>query len=49
MYTPAEIRISRAVGRSELLPDVNEIIALFYEAEEKDHEISVIVTSDKEG
>ena len=49
MYTPAEIRISRAVGRSELLSDVNEIIALFYEAEEKYHEISVIATSDEEG
>lgn len=44
MYTPAEIRISRAVGRSELTPEVDEIIAVFYEAEEKYHEISVIVT-----
>lgn len=48
MYTPAEIRISRTAGRSELLPDVDEIIAVFQEAEEKYHEISVIVTSDEE-
>ena len=45
MHTPAEIRISRTVGRSELVPDVDEIIAVFREAEEKYHEISVIVTS----
>ena len=48
MYTPAEIRISRTVGRSELLLDVDEIIAVFREAEEKYHEISVIVTSCEE-
>lgn len=48
MYTPAEVRISRMVGRSELLPDVDEIIAVFHEAEEKYHEISVIVTSHEE-
>ena len=48
MYTPAEIRISRTVGRSELLLDVDEIIAVFREAEEKYHEISVIVTSKEE-
>ena len=48
MYTPAEIRISTTVGRSELLLDVDEIIAVFREAEEKYHEISVIVTSPKE-
>ena len=29
MYTPAEVRISRTAGRSELLPDVDEIIAIF--------------------
>ena len=48
MYTPAEIRISRTVGRSELVPDIDEIIAIFREAEEKYHEISVIVTSKEE-
>ena len=48
MYTPAEVIISRTVDRSELLPDVDEIIALFQEAEEKYHEISVIVISDEE-
>lgn len=48
MYTPAEIRISRTVARSELLPDVDEIIAVFHEAEEKYHEISVVVTFDEE-
>ena len=48
MYTPAEVRIYRTAGRSELLPDVDEIIAVFREAEEKYHEISVIVTSPKE-
>lgn len=48
MYTPAEVIISRTVGRSALLPDVDEIIALFQEAEEKYHEISVIVISDEE-
>ena len=48
MHTPAEIRISRTVGRSELLLDVDEIIAVFREAEGKYHEISVIVTSYEE-
>lgn len=43
MYTPAEIRILREVGRSELMSEVDEIIALLREAEEKYHEISVIV------
>lgn len=49
MHTPAEIRISRTAGRTELLSDVDDIIALFQEAEEKYHEISVIVTSDDVG
>ena len=48
MYTPAEIRISRTAARSELLPDVDEIIAVFHEAEAKYHEISVIVTFSEE-
>ena len=48
MYTPAEIRIFRTVGRSELVPDIDEIIAVFREAEEKYHEIFVIVTSKEE-
>lgn len=48
MYTPAEIRILRTAGRSELLPDVDEIIAVLCEAEEKYHEISVVVISDEE-
>lgn len=43
MYTPAEIRILPEVGRSDLKPEVDEIIALFREAEEKYHEISVVV------
>ena len=48
MYTPAEVRIYRTAGRSELLPDVDELIAVFREAEEKYHEFSVIVTSNVE-
>ena len=48
MYVPAEIRISRTVGRSNLQLDVDGIIALFEEAEEKYHEIYVIVTSNEE-
>lgn len=48
MYTPAEVRIFRTVGRSELLPDVDEIISVFRDAEEKYHEISVIVIPDEE-
>lgn len=43
MHTPAEIRILPEVGRSDLKPEVDEIIALFREAEEKYHEISVVV------
>ena len=44
MYTPAEIRICKNAGRSDLLPEVDKIIALFHEAEETYHEISVTVT-----
>ena len=47
MYTPAEIRICRAVGRSNLQPEVDAIIAIFQEAEEKYHEISVVVFSNE--
>ena len=43
MYTPAEIRILPEVGRSELKPEVDEIIELLREAEEEYHEISVVV------
>ena len=44
MYTPAEIRICKNAGRSDLLAEVDKIIALFQEAEETYHEISVTVT-----
>ena len=47
MYTPAEIRICKTVARSNLLPEVEEIIALLQEAEEKYHEISVVILSDE--
>ena len=43
MYTPVEIRILPEVERSELKPEVDEIIELLREAEEKYHEISVVV------
>jgi len=45
MYTPAEIRICKNAGRSDLLAEVDKIIALFQEAEETYHEISVAVIS----
>lgn len=45
MYTPAEITILPEVGRSELKPEVYEIIELLREAEEKYHEISVVVVN----
>ena len=48
MYTPAEIRILPEVGRSELKPEVDEIIELLREAEEKYHEISVVVVDSLE-
>ena len=47
MYTPAEIRIRKTVARSNLLPEVEGIIALLQEAEEKYHEISVVFLADE--
>ena len=47
MYTPAEIRICKTAARSNLLTEVEEIIALFQEAEEKYHEISIVILSDE--
>ena len=47
MYTPAEIRICKTAARSNLLPEVEEIIALFQEAEDKYHEISIVILSDE--
>ena len=43
MYTPAEVIICPEVRRKELRDEVNEIIAVFREAEQEYHEISVIV------
>ena len=48
MYTPAEIRINKTVGRKELRADVEEMIEVFREAEEKYGEITVVVTSEDE-
>lgn len=47
MYTPAEIRICKSVARSNLLPEMEEIISLLREAEEKYHEISVVILTDE--
>lgn len=43
MYTPAEVTIIPKVRRKELQDEVNEIIAVFQEAEQEYNEISVIV------
>ena len=43
MYTPAEITVCPEVRRKELQEEVKEIIAVFQEAEQEYHEISVIV------
>ena len=46
MYTPAEIVIFPKVGRKELQDDVQEIIAVFQEAQQEYNEISLIVLDD---
>lgn len=43
MHTPAELRIRKSVGRKELQEDVEEMIAMFQEAEDKYHNITVHV------
>lgn len=43
MYTPAEVAICPEVRRKELQDEVNEIIAVFQEAEQEYHEISLMV------
>lgn len=46
MYVPAEIRISRKVANNELQDEVDEIIKVFQEAEQKYHQITVVVNDD---
>ena len=41
MYVPAEIVITRRTKRADLLPIVDDIIAVFREAEQKYHNITV--------
>lgn len=43
VHTPAEIRILPQARRSELLPEIEEIIAVFQEAAQTYQEISVTV------
>lgn len=43
MYVPVEIRISRTVANSELQDEVDKIISVFQEAEQKYHQITVVV------
>lgn len=42
MYTPAIITVSKKIKNSELVDDVQEIISVLYEAEEKYGKIKVI-------
>ena len=46
MYTPAEITIIPHVKRNELQDEVQEIIAVFQEAKQAYHEITVIILED---
>lgn len=43
MYTPAQITVNKAVKNKELIEDVEEIISVMREAEEKYHEITVVI------
>ena len=43
MYTPANITIKRATKRVELQQSIDDIIAVFCEAEEEYHEITVVI------
>ena len=43
MYTPANITIRSATKREELQQSVDDIIAVFREAEEEYHEITVVI------
>ena len=43
MYTPAQITVNKAVKNKELLEDIEEIISVLREAEEKYHEITVMI------
>ena len=43
MYTPASIKLKAVTGRKELERYIDDIAALFREAEEKYHEITVTV------
>ena len=43
MYTPANITIRSATKREELQQSVDDIIAVFREAEEEYHEIPVVI------
>ncbi len=42
MYTPAQIAVSKKVKNHELASDVQQIISVLYEAEEKYGQITVI-------
>lgn len=48
MYTPAEIIICPKVRRRELRDDIQEIVAVFQEAQQEYNEISVNVLADKD-
>ena len=43
MYTPAHITVNKTVKNKELLEDIEEIISVMREAEEKYHEITVVI------
>lgn len=47
MYLPAEIRISRKVGNADLQDEVDAIISVLQEAEQKYHQITVIVKEEE--
>lgn len=43
MYKPAQITVNKAVKNKELLEDIEEIISVMREAEEKYHKITIVI------
>ena len=43
MHTPAQIAVNKAVKNADLSEDVEEIVSVIHEAEERYHDIIVVV------
>ena len=43
MYTPAQITVNKAVKNADLSEDVEEILSVMHEAEEKYHDIIIVI------